>query len=290
MNPGEASPVQRVLLVGDERKGRVRTLVAQVAKTLRVDGCEVEIEMDRDVSLEGRDAEMVVVFGGDGSILAAARRMGCRQLPTLGINLGRLGFLTAFSDDEALDGVRAALRRELVEEERLMLRAHVMRADGADMAGVLFLNDAVLLREPSGGMITVHAFRPDRDLATYTGDGLIVATPVGSTAYSLAAGGPILSPRIDAMVLTPLAPHTLTLRPLVLPVGDGVQLEVRDAGGNEPCVLTVDGQVPIEVNAGDRVCIEPTEIRFRHLTHGPGTFFRTLRDKFGWADTLRRPS
>jgi NAD+ kinase len=282
--------LRRILIVGDERKGRVRSLVAEVAEQLRGDGLEVAIEMDRAASLEGRGADLVAVFGGDGSILAAARRMGRDQRPTLGVNLGRLGFLTAVADDEALAGIRAAVEGRMVEEPRLMLSVRVERADGGLTEEVLFLNDAVLCREPSAGMVTIHACRPDRDLAVYTGDGLIVATPVGSTAYSLAAGGPVISPRLDALVLTPLAPHTLTLRPLVLPIGDGVQLEVRDTGRDGTCVLTVDGQVPVDVGLGDRVRIAPTTVRFRQLTQGPGTFFRTLREKFGWADTPRRPS
>lgn len=282
--------MRRILIVGDERKGRVRSLVADVAGQLRRDGLEVEIEMDRTVSLEDRAADLVVVFGGDGSILSAARRMGRAQRPTLGVNLGRLGFLTAVADGDALAGIRAAVDGRLVEEPRLMLAARVQRGDGSLGPDVLFLNDAVLSREPSAGMVTIHAFRPDRDLAVYTGDGLIVATPVGSTAYSLAAGGPVISPRLDAIVLTPLAPHTLTLRPLVLPVGDGVQLEVTDTGGDGTCVLTLDGQVPVDIAVGDRVFVLPTEVRFRQLTQGPGTFFRTLREKFGWADLPRRPS
>lgn len=170
----------------------------------------------------------------------------------------------------------------------MMLAASVERVSGESTAPVPFLNDAVLVREPSAGMVTIHASRVDRDLAVYTGDGLVVATPSGSTAYSLAAGGPVMSPRLEAMVLTPLAPHTLTLRPLVLPVGGGLSLVVRETGGEGPCVLTVDGQVPIEVRAGDRVHITPTDVRFRQLTHGPGSFFRTLREKFGWADMPRR--
>lgn len=281
--------MRRVLIVGDERKGQVGQLVAPIADQLRSEGHEVDVEFRRDVSLEGRtDVDLVVVFGGDGSILGAARRMGATQRPTLGINLGRLGFLTAFGPEGALDGIRAALRGELVEEPRMMLAASVERVSGETTPPVPFLNDAVLVREPSAGMVTIHAFRPDRDLAVYTGDGLVVATPSGSTAYSLAAGGPVMSPRLEAMVLTPLAPHTLTLRPLVLPVGGGLSLEVKETGAEGPCVLTVDGQVPIEVRAGDRVHITPTDVRFRQLTHGPGSFFRTLREKFGWADMPRR--
>ena len=120
--------MRSVLIVGDERKGKVAQLVAPVAEQLRGDGNEVEVEFRRDVSLEGRtEVDLVVVFGGDGSILGAARRMGATQLPTLGINLGRLGFLTAFSPEDALEGIRAALRGELVEEPRMMLAASVER-------------------------------------------------------------------------------------------------------------------------------------------------------------------
>jgi NAD+ kinase len=281
--------VRRVLIVGDERKGQVSQLVGPIADHLRMDGHVVEVEFQRDASLDGRDdVDLVVVFGGDGSILGAARRMGASQRPTLGINLGRLGFLTTFGPEEALEGIRAALRDELVEEPRMMLAASVERSSGERTAPVPFLNDAVLVRDPRAGMVTIHAYRLDRDLAVYTGDGLVVATPSGSTAYSLAAGGPIMSPRLEAMVLTPLAPHTLTLRPLVLPVAQGVSLEVKETGGEGPCVLTVDGQIPIDVRAGDRVHISPTDVRFRQLTHGPGSFFRTLREKFGWADMPRR--
>src|SRR5690606_27474400 len=118
---GDLPAVQRILIVGDERKGRVQSLVAEAAASLRADGHTVEIVMDRRAPLDDRAADLLVVCGGDGSILSAARRMGQRQLPTLGINLGRLGFLTAFGDDDALLGVRAALRGELVEEPRLML-------------------------------------------------------------------------------------------------------------------------------------------------------------------------
>lgn len=280
----------RVLIAGDERKGQAKALAGELAKGLRADGHTVEIEMDRDASLATRSADLLVVLGGDGSLLAAARRMGANQLPTLGINLGRLGFLTAFGTGDAALGIAAALRGELVEEERLMLEAWVERDDGAVTEPVLLLNDVVVMRPASGGMIAVSASRPDGELATYVGDGLVVATPVGSTAYSLAAGGPVLSPRLDALVLTPLAPHMLTLRPLVMSVGEGVDLRIHDTGGDAPCTVTVDGQVHFDAAGGDAVHIRPSDLRFRHLTKGPASFFSILREKFGWAEAPRRPS
>ncbi len=280
----------RILVLGDERKGHVTAQVHAVAERLRVQGHEVDVDLARTSSLAERRADLVVVFGGDGSILAAARRMGGNQLPTLGVNLGRLGFLTAFGDDEADLGIERALRGELVEEPRLMFECRVERADGSVEPEVLCLNDVVLSRGPDCGMATILARRPDRELATYTGDGLIVATPVGSTAYSLAAGGPVLSPRLEALVLTPLAPHTLTLRPLVLPVGGGLRLRIIETGGGDDgCHLSVDGQVSLEVRVGDEVVIEPSPHGFRHLTRGPASFFATLREKFGWSSAPRRP-
>jgi NAD+ kinase len=280
--------MRRILLVGDERKGRARALIEEARAFARQRGLDVEIEMDRDAPLHDRNADLVVVFGGDGSLLAAARRMGPHQMPTLGINLGRLGFLTAFGDDRAIDGMRMALEGELVEEPRLMLLSHIERADGSCTPPIPCLNDAVLTRRSAAGMIRIVAARADRELATYSGDGVIVATPVGSTAYSLAAGGPILSPRLDALVLTPLASHSISLRPLVVPVGDGVYLSVLDTGSAETCTLVVDGQVSLDVRVGERVHALPAPFRFRHLTRGAGSFFEILREKFGWADEPRR--
>ena len=160
--------------------------------------------------------------------------------------------------------------------------------DGGTSDSVLCLNDAVLTRDAAAGIVTITATGQDRELATYTGDGVIVATPIGSTAYSLAAGGPLVSPRLDALILTPLASHTLSARSLVVPVDDGVELHIQETGGSETCPLILDGQVSLEVGVRDRVCIRRAGVAFRHLTQGPGSFFSILRDKFGWAVTPRQ--
>jgi NAD+ kinase len=280
--------MQRVLILGDERKGRIRSLVAAAARQVRARGLDVDVVVDRDSCLADRNEDLVVVFGGDGSMLAAARRMGQNQMPTVGVNLGRLGFLTAFGDDEAATAIDAALDGELVEEPRMMLRCTAVGADGAVQRSEFCLNDGVLTRMADAGIITIVARWGLDVLATYSGDGLIVSTPVGSTAYSLAAGGPILSPRMEAIVLSPLAPHMLTLRPLVLPLEDGLELEVVETGGVGRSTFTVDGQVHWPLVAGDRIQLEVAAHRFRHLTRGPMSFFGILRDKFGWSDTPRR--
>lgn len=273
-----------VLVLGDERKGGSRKMVEDFSRWLSEKVERVDVVMDRESSLERVKADLVIVLGGDGSLLAAARRMGENQMPTLGINLGRLGFLTAFGGDQARLAAEEYLRGELREEPRLMLQCRVQDAEGRSAAPVLCLNDGVLSRARTGGMIKLAAFRNGDELATYYGDGLIVSTPVGSTAYSLAAGGPVLAPSMDALVLTPLAPHTLSIRPLVLPGGGEVELLVQDTGGADSCPFVLDGQVTVPVPPGGRAILGPSPHRFRHLTRGPASFFEVFREKFGWAD------
>lgn len=273
-----------VLLLGDERKGGTRPLLEDVARWLGDHVDRVAIEWDRDAPLDRRDEDLVVVFGGDGSLLAAARRMAANQRPTLGINLGRLGFLTAAGRDKAKATVLAALAGELEESQRLMLECRVVDRDGAAGESVFCLNDGVVSRPSSGAMITLRARRGDAELATYHGDGVIVSTPAGSTAYSMAAGGPVVAPEMDALVLTPLASHTLNVRPLVVPVRDGLDIEVVDTGGKKFCPFVVDGQVSMGIPRAGRARLTPAPFRFRHLGHGERGFFQVLREKFLWGD------
>ncbi|MCC6670796.1 MAG: NAD(+)/NADH kinase [Planctomycetes bacterium] len=279
-----------VLVVGDERKGGSRRLVETHAEWLRQRVARVHVVLERSAPLADIEAEYVVVFGGDGSLLSTVRRLGTAQKPILGINLGRLGFLTAFGPREVEAGLAALLDGRLHEESRLLLESFVVRRDGSRTESVLTVNDGVLTRGPSSSIITLAAQHDGQEIAVYSGDGLIVATPVGSTAYSLAAGGPILEPDLDALVLTPLASHALTVRPLVVHLQSAVEVLVQEAGGHEPVSFTVDGQVTLPLAEGDKVRIVPSTVRFRHLTRGPGQFFRILRDKLGWSDLPRARS
>ena len=276
-----------VLVVGDERKGGTKQAIESFADWLRSRVDLVTVVMDREASLEQYEADLVLVFGGDGSILGAARRMGTNQMPTLGINLGRLGFLTAFGHERAPEAVEMALAGELHEERRGMLSCSVERS-GESTPPVLCLNDAVLSRAAAAGMVTLTAAREQRELATYTGDGVIVATSVGSTAYSLAAGGPLVAPGLEALILTPLASHTLSARSLVVPLDQGLDLYVHESGGAASCPLVLDGQVSLAVGPDDVVHLRPAPVAFRHLTRGPDSFFEILVDKFGWAVTPRQ--
>jgi NAD+ kinase len=272
----------RVLVLGDERKGGTLPLLEQFGAWLSSRGHSCAIVSDRTEPLADVAADLVVVFGGDGSLLSAARRMGAHQLPTLGINRGRLGFLTAFEVEEARHAVELALAGRLREEPRLLLQCST--TESGEGPPVLCMNDGVVSRAAVGGMITLRAWRQGTELATFRGDGLIVATAAGSTAYSLAAGGPVLSPELDALVLTPLASHSLSARPLVVSVGEGLEIEVLDSGSEPHAWFQVDGQVQMRIRAGSRAVLRPAPFRFRHLSQGPQQFFAALRAKLGFAD------
>lgn len=280
---------RRVLLLGDERKGASRRLVEEFAAWLQQSGCSVDFVLDRETSLEARAADLVIVFGGDGSLIGAARRMGKNQRPTLGINVGRLGFLTAFEESEARVAAERALAGSLREEPRMLLHATVVDANGHESPPVLLMNDAVLSRETQGAMVTLRAWQKGDEVAAYRGDGIIVATAAGSTAYSLAAGGPVLSPDLAALVLTPLASHSLSARPIVLPAEAGIEIEVVDTAGRGFAYLQLDGQIRKQVADGWRVRLHPAVEKFRRLGAGPGDFFRALRAKFGFAGVLPAP-
>lgn len=279
---------KRLLLVGDERKGGSKALIQHYATWLTGRGCECEIVMDRESSLEDREADCVVVWGGDGSLLAAARRMGQHQLPTLGINRGRLGFLTSFEYEHTQQALDLLLAGELHEEPRLMFWCSMQGLDGSVNEPVLGLNDVVVSRAAVGGMILLRAFRGSTELASYRGDGLITATALGSTAYSMAAGGPVLAPDLDALVLTPLASHTLSARPLVVSVADGLDVEVVETGNKKYAYCQIDGQIQMQVPVGGRVLLRPSKTRFRHLGLGPDHFFQVLHAKFGFATIAKK--
>lgn len=194
--------------------------------------------------------DLVVVLGGDGTLLSVARAAGTRQVPILGINLGRLGFLTEINVDELFPALDKVLAGELKVVSRMRLEVVVRRGD-EDIAHYQALNDAVITKTALSRMVDLEAFADGLKVTTYHADGLIVSTPTGSTAYSLSAGGPLLLPGLEAMVMTPICPHDLTQRPLVLP--QSCELEVvADPRGGE-VALTVDGQEGQRLLAGDRV-------------------------------------
>ena len=204
-----------------------------------------------------QEADLIVALGGDGTLLSVARASGTRSVPILGVNLGRLGFLAEVSLDEVLPTLDKALSGDLAVVSRMRLDVRVRR-DNAEIGAFLALNDVVVTNSQLSRMIDIDAYADGVRVTTYHADGLIVATPTGSTAYSLSAGGPLLAPDLAAIVLTPICPHSLTQRPLVLP--EGVEVEVVPHAGGESASLTVDGQAGLaELEEGDRITVRRSD-------------------------------
>jgi NAD+ kinase len=263
-----------------------RTLALLGANDVEVlldEAAAAEVDGAADVRVLPQDrvvaeSDLIVVLGGDGTVLAVARAIGDRPTPILGVNLGRLGFLTDVAPEEAEEVIASALAGEcpIVERSRLQI-THTR--NGAITTEVV-LNDAVLTKGTAlARMIELEVSIEGARVADYRSDGLIVATPTGSTAYNLSAGGPLLDPELAAMVLTPICPHTLTQRPLVLP--DRHAIEVRLLS-DEEIALTLDGQVARTVGPNDHLRITRAEHAVRFVHSADTNNFETLRTKLNW--------
>jgi len=226
-----------------------------------------------------RSADLVVVLGGDGSLLGTARLSGRRSVPVIGINHGELGFLTESSGGSLFATMERILAGRYEIEYRSMVEVTVERAKRMEMRSRA-LNDLVLTRKTVSRPLTLTARVDDEGLATYIGDGLIIATPTGSTAYSLSAGGPVVEPSMSAIIVTPISPHSLTSRPVVLPDRSRVSIDIDEQASD--AVLTLDGQERFVLQPGDRVVATRSPYRVAILsTEGEG-FFEVLRKKLHW--------
>jgi NAD+ kinase len=229
----------------------------------------------------GAKIDLAIVLGGDGTLLSAARAMAGHEVPILPVNLGALGFLTSVTLEELpplLDDVIAGKYRTSV---RMMLDAEA-RSDGASSGRRCALNDAVANKGALARMLDFDVYVNQDHVGRYRADGLIVATPTGSTAYSLAAGGPIVDPELDAFVITPICPHMLTNRPIVIP-GDA-RIDLDFAAAEEPVHVTLDGQTGFQLKANDRVTITKSEQRVTLVRPPNKTYFEILRSKLRWGE------
>lgn len=230
------------------------------------------------------DADLVVALGGDGTLLKAVQMVGQKETPIMGVNLGGLGFLTEFSTDEARQGISDFARGKFGEEKRMVLACQVIYGSGQTKTGYAF-NDCAVNMGPSGRVVEVVLNWQGQFLNKFVGDGVVIATPTGSTAYSLAAGGPVIFPTMTAVVITPLCPHALTARPIVLP-GDGmIQLELT--GKSEEAVVTLDGQRRWRFQQGDRLTITRANFAVRLVVPKKKSYFEILRNKLKWSGSQR---
>ena len=273
----------RVLFLGHADNPLVRETATSLRSQIELDAKIVLEDFDGSADLSAVEADLAVVFGGDGSILRAARQMGVRQLPVLGVNLGRLGFLADLTPEE-LPGVLSEIRAgKFVSVEHLMFQCEVIRNDQVIVQS-LGLNEAAIMAGPPFAILEVDLYVDREWVTAYRCDGLIISTPIGSTAHSLSAGGPILRKEVQAFVVTPVAAHTLTVRPVVDSADREYTLQV--AHGHSETSLVVDGQLLSPLKLGDSVRVRRAEPKFQ-LIQVPGqSYYQTLRKKLGWAGRL----
>jgi NAD+ kinase len=227
-------------------------------------------------------ADLLVVLGGDGTLLAVARAVGARDVPILSVNLGTLGFLAETAREDLFPSLESVLAERFRIEERMRFDVRVTR-DGDGLGDFIALNDAVISNTALSRMVSLETLADGAAVTTYHADGLIVGTPTGSTAYSLSAGGPLLLPTAEAILLTPISPHTLTQRPLVLPGNCVVEVRVLDPRGGQ-VHITVDGQVGRALDAGDLVTVRRSDHPARLLVLPDRNRFEVMRAKLRWGE------
>lgn len=226
-------------------------------------------------------ADVLLVLGGDGTMLNAARLAGERSIPILGVNMGGLGFLTEVRLEHLYPSLERVFANEYVIDERLMLGTHIHR-HGETVAQGLVLNDVVVSKGTLARMIELKVSIQGQFVTNLRGDGLIVSTPTGSTAYSLSAGGPIINPAVHSLILTPICPHTLTHRPLIVP--DDSEIDVTLTSKDEGAMATLDGQVGVALTQGDSVVIKATDFRTKLIRFPETIYYGVLREKLKWGD------
>jgi NAD+ kinase len=291
-------PPLAIAIVGPEEVPGIAELARGIERLLTDRGHTVSVRLAVRTAWEpespdatpeniAQKADLVIVLGGDGSILRTARWMGYRQTPVLGVNLGRLGFLADFSPAEIEGAIAEVMEGRFRLVEHMMFETEVIRDDQV-VAADLGLNETSLLAGPPFAMIEIELF-VDGELATvYRGDGLIISTPVGSTAYNLSAGGPIVRKSLEAFIFTPLNPHTLTNRTVIDAASREYCLVIPAPNEGSACV--VDGRLLTLLQPGDQIRVALAKPRFHLIETSQHGYYSTLRDKLAWGGGLNRPA
>jgi NAD+ kinase len=239
-------------------------------------GCSVEAVDEDDLA---RQVDLMLVLGGDGTMIATARMVGDTKVPVIGVNYGGLGYLAEFPLEELFPALDSILAGQYRVQERLMLSVELWRGEELVTRNRV-LNDVVVNKSALARIVEIEAYLNEQFVNLFRADGLIVATPTGSTAYNLSAGGPIIFPSMNAVVITPICPFTLSNRPIVVP--DDSTIEVRLMTKNEEVALTLDGQVGFPLKAGDRAVIRKSNTAFNLVQPPNRNYFDVLRNKLKW--------
>ena len=226
------------------------------------------------------NCDLLVVLGGDGTMIATARLVSSKGTPVIGVNLGTLGYLAEFATEDAIPALELVVRGDYRIDQRMMLSWRVLR-DGDQVGAGIALNDVVVNKSAIARIIEIDCSVGKHYVTTYRSDGLIVATPTGSTAYNLSAGGPIIAPGTEAISIAPICPHTLTNRPLVLPYYSEIKLRLNTR--EQEVMLTSDGQIGLPLQSNDLVEIKKNEMTFNLIAPNDRDYFEVLRSKLRWS-------
>ncbi|HXE56481.1 MAG TPA: NAD(+)/NADH kinase [Gemmatimonadales bacterium] len=281
-------------VVGNPRYGDLRALLRGLAQEAPRRGIRLYTEAglaamwDQALPLmDGAALDALLTFGGDGTLLRGARLLKGREIPILGVNLGRVGFLTTATRETLGEALDALVAGRCVTERRMALSASIVSAEGVVRSEQLALNDVAIHKGGVARVIRMRVVIAGEDVGPYSSDGIVVATPTGSTAYSLSAGGPIVVPGVEAMVVTPICAHTLAVRPLVVPADFTVTIEPMIPWADD-ILVSFDGQVGTTMAGGDRLCVRRSPSAVLLLRLGSEGFFHRMRQKLQWGDLSDR--
>ena len=281
----------KIGLIGKYGDPSVAETLLRLSDFLQQQGCQVWLESEtadhqhETASLDdiGAQCDLAITVGGDGTLLHSARTLVDHDIAMLGINLGRLGFLVDVSPDQMQEHVTQVLAGDYEEEHRIMLHTTISNDQHAPRDSHAF-SDVVVHKWEMARMIETDTYIHGRLLNTMRSDGLIVSTPTGSTAYALSSGGPIIEPDMDAIVIVPICPHSMSYRPIVVDGNSEIQIQVRESHPEAHAQVTCDGQINIGLEAGDRIRIKRKQERVR-LIHPPGhDYYQVLRAKLHWGE------
>lgn len=275
----------RLGVIANPRYDQLGALLGEIADAASRLGLSMTVEhdvndlVDDAAPLESPDEiDMLVTLGGDGTLLRGARFLGGRQVPVLGINLGRVGFLTCCAADQMVRAIERVVANEHRIEQRMALETFTHH--GAGQSPWRALNDVVLHKGGFARVVRLSVRVNDEMIAAYAADGIVISTPTGSTAYNLSAGGPVVVPGVESLIVTPISAHTLTVRPVVLPPTALIEVQAYD--GPEELMVTIDGQVGATVPPGDTLVVRRAEAPVLLVRFDEITFFSRMRRKLGW--------
>ena len=283
----------RLGVVGNRRYEGLPEILRRIAKRAPELGLTVaferglaEVAGDGEIIEDGSAVDGLITLGGDGTMLRGARLLGGREVPILGVNLGRLGFLTSCGRDQLDDALDRFARGDYRAEIRMQLEAHSQTIRGEERRSWLALNDVVLHKGGFARVVKLRVLVDGEDVGVYAADGVIISTPTGSTAYNLSAGGPVVLPTQHVIITTPISPHTLAIRPLVVPADSEVVVRAED--GPEELLVTIDGQVGTMFAPGDSLVVRRASASVVVVRFPEITFFSVLRRKLGWGGLRER--